>query len=137
MAGQPQHSIRLRSALALLAVMAYPVFADTALAVGVELSWEYATEEPGAEALGFNVYRGVGDAECSLAGELPLLVGSTPRKTLGYADQIAGVEAGTICYEASAFNAVGESGHSNRATAQAESVIPSAPQGVSVEILIE
>jgi hypothetical protein len=127
-----------RMRLIVLLLMGCLGWTSQAWAVNVGLEWEYATEEPGAEADGFNLYRGDGDPVCDDPALLTNKIGATNRQTLLFVNQLpVETTTGTICYEATAFNPVGESSHSNRATVQVQELIPVQPTGLTVGVIIE
>jgi hypothetical protein len=105
--------------------------------VNAELRWDYtATDELSLVNGGFRLYEGLGLA-CDLPDPLPTQIESLlPAASRAY-NRIA-IPAGSdrACYEISAFNDVGESARSNRASVMVVELVPAQPTGVTITSLV-
>ena len=105
--------------------------------VNAELRWDYtAVDELNLVNGGFRLYEGLGLA-CDLPDPLPTQIESLlPAASRAY-NRIA-IPAGSdrACYEISAFNDVGESARSNRASVMVVELVPAQPTGVTITSLV-
>jgi|CXWL01.1.fsa_nt_gi hypothetical protein len=132
------HGWQCRFAIALASLTACLLCADKAQAVSAQLSWDYAqSPDPLAAAVGFIVYRGVGEDCAQLAPLSTQIQTAIPVSQLTVIDATAPVQRGPLCYEVSAYNQSGESLHSNRAMVQTEALIPAVPGLITVQVLVE
>jgi hypothetical protein len=105
------------------------------------LTWEPPPVAPDAGPVGYySIYSGRG-ATCSAATPLPTLltrpagvggVADVPATALTYLATMTPISEGPVCFEATASNAAGESGRSNRATALVDPDAPPTPTSVTI-----
>ena len=128
----------MRVILAILCLLGSPVLAQAeTMLVNAELRWDYtAVDELNLVNGGFRLYEGLG-LVCDLPDPLATQIESLLPPTSRTYNRIA-IPAGSdrACYEISAFNDVGESARSNRASVMVVELVPAMPTGVTITSLV-
>lgn len=116
--------------------VATPPVPSTPARLNAALSWDYTAEDEVTllETGGFRLYEGIG-LDCDQPDPLPVSIAQIGPTVRTYARMNAPVQDERLCYELTAFNEVGESWHSNRATILASELAPAAPTGLIIEML--
>lgn len=101
-----------------------------------QLTWEYLASDITLYGVqGFLIYEGVGQ-QCDDTLPLTIPVGNVPAPERIFNRLGVPVADGVVCYEATAFNEGGESGHSVRVRIEAPNLNPAAPTNIIIELLV-